>query len=228
MVSSSTSQQSITGYTVAASYRTYPTMFARLTAVQIAPFIYVCWSTHHRLSLYSTLSLLSFLASNGQGQERLLCKPLALTCLLFHSVTHLTIVVASPQLCYYAANKLASDDIIPCYTSTNPDTYSCCKIGDTCLRRGACYNGNTGVTYQYGCTDSSYLDERCPPKCGLGTEVSHWTGLVYCNGTNNGMPNNTWLCHHPENCGGKGDCATKTWDEGVARIVPEDPVGVRT
>jgi len=151
---------------------------------------------------------------------------LALTAILFQFLSHLGFAALGPQRCYYAAGKLASDEIIPCYTSHNPEVFSCCQVGDVCLRRGACFNKETGVAYQYACTDPSYLDERCPEKCHVNPDRSPWAGLVFCNGRS-GMPNNTWLCHNPDNCGNRGDCATSSWGERVARIVPDEPVGCK-
>lgn len=120
------------------------------------------------------------------------------------------IVVYSQQRCYYDVGKLAPENIIPCYPSTFSDQYSCCKVGNKCLRHNACYDDATGVTYQYGCTDPTFQDEHCPKKCSLSTDKSHWVGLVFCNGQRT-MPNNTWVCHHPDNCGSGGDCAEGDW-----------------
>ncbi|KAI8942682.1 hypothetical protein NX059_000732 [Plenodomus lindquistii] len=123
----------------------------------------------------------------------------------------------SPQLCYYANDTLASEDIIPCYTSVTTDHYACCKVGDKCLRHNSCYSLDFGVTYQYGCTDLSFRDAHCPTKCNLDTEKSHWVGLVFCNGTNN-LPDDTWVCHHPDNCGGRSDCGEGIWDPDIQRL----------
>jgi hypothetical protein len=128
-------------------------------------------------------------------------------------------VARTPHPCYYDVNKPASDDILPCYPSTFSDHYTCCKAGDKCLEDKACYDLDTGNTYQYGCTDPTFKDAHCPRKCELDTAKSHWIGLVFCNGTNN-LPNNTWLCHHPDNCGGKGNCASKIWNEGLEKMPP--------
>ncbi|KAF1993698.1 hypothetical protein P154DRAFT_412539, partial [Amniculicola lignicola CBS 123094] len=65
--------------------------------------------------------------------------------------------------CYYDVGKLAPDYIIPCYTAFE-GSFSCCKRGNVCLQQNACYDGDTGVTYQYGCTDKKYKDPRCPQK----------------------------------------------------------------
>ncbi|KAH9882061.1 hypothetical protein J1614_001233 [Plenodomus biglobosus] len=123
----------------------------------------------------------------------------------------------SPQLCYYANDTLASDDIIPCYTSVTSDHYSCCKVGDKCLRHNACYSLDFGVTYQYGCTDSTFQDSHCPSKCNLDTERSPWVGLVFCNGAR-ATPKNMWICHHPDNCGGRTDCAEGNWEPGLQKL----------
>jgi hypothetical protein len=130
-----------------------------------------------------------------------------------------TAIARTPQQCYYDANKPAADDILPCYPSTFSSHYTCCKAGDKCLEDKACYDLDTGNTYQYGCTDSTFTDPHCPQKCELDTEKSHWIGLVYCNGTHN-LPNNTWLCHHPDNCGNKGNCANRIWSDGLEKMPP--------
>lgn len=33
----------------------------------------------------------------------------------------------------------------------------------------ACWNEETGDTYQYGCTDITYTHDSCPYKCGFNT-----------------------------------------------------------
>ena len=94
--------------------------------------------------------------------------------------------------CYYDAGKLAPDDIVPCYTNPDAGQYACCKIGSKCLGHEACWDPLTQVTYQYGCTDHSYRNGRCPQKCSLDRELSHWSGLVYCDGKD-GTPKDTWV-----------------------------------
>ncbi|KAF2734988.1 hypothetical protein EJ04DRAFT_226903 [Polyplosphaeria fusca] len=124
--------------------------------------------------------------------------------------------IAGEQRCYYDKDKLAGDYIIPCYGGES-SAYACCKQGNKCLEDGACYDQDTGVTYQYGCTDSSYKDPSCPKKCGLNTESSNWVGLVYCDGADH-TPDNTWVCHHPDNCGGPSHCPSHTpWSPQIER-----------
>ncbi|KAF1846570.1 uncharacterized protein K460DRAFT_126303 [Cucurbitaria berberidis CBS 394.84] len=136
----------------------------------------------------------------------------------FYLVTLLPVTLSrTPHPCYYDANKPASDDLIPCYPSTLSSHYSCCRVGDKCLEQNACFDSDTQVTYQYGCTDASFQDPHCPQKCHLDTEESHWVGLVFCNGTR-GLPKDKWLCHHPSNCAGKGGCDERAWDEGIERM----------
>jgi hypothetical protein len=101
--------------------------------------------------------------------------------------------ISTPQLCYSDIDKLAPDYIAPCWTSNKTPHYSCCKAGNKCLKHNACYDGETGVTYQYGCTDPTFKDEHCPQKCNLDRDISRWVGLVYCDGQN-GMPDKTWVC----------------------------------
>lgn len=133
--------------------------------------------------------------------------------LLYPSAT----LASSPQLCYYDTNKIAWKDIIPCYASTTQDDYACCKAGDKYLRHNACFSLDTGVTYQYGCTDSTFRDASCPQKCGLDTEKSYWVGIVFCNGQAD-LPNDTWVCHHPDNCGSAQDCAKDSRDGGIEKL----------
>lgn len=102
-------------------------------------------------------------------------------------------VTTTPQLCYTEAGVLAPDYIVPCWPSQKAQQYSCCKIGDKCLDHSACYNAQTGVTYQYGCTDSAYRDPNiCPTKCGLDGKKSNYVGMVFCNGSR-GLPTDTWV-----------------------------------
>lgn len=49
-------------------------------------------------------------------------------------------------------------------------------------------------------------------------EDTNWVGLVYCNGTAN-LPNNTWLCNHPDNCG-KGNGCDDKWDPELQKLPP--------
>ncbi|ORX96900.1 hypothetical protein BCR34DRAFT_607478 [Clohesyomyces aquaticus] len=122
------------------------------------------------------------------------------------------------QRCYFAASQLAPDYIIPCYSNWSDENFACCKKGNKCLDGNACYDDGTGVTYQYGCTDRDYKDKNCPHKCGLDTNKSNWVGLVYCNGSDN-TPNNTWICHHPENCGDEQHCpGTTPWDSKLQKM----------
>lgn len=99
---------------------------------------------------------------------------------------------STPALCYHDVNQLAPEYIVPCWPSNRMPHYSCCKIGSKCLKHNACYDGATGVTYQYGCTDATYIDPSCPSKCGLNRQKSKWVGMVYCDGTHN-WPNTTWV-----------------------------------
>jgi hypothetical protein len=155
------------------------------------------------------------------------CKILGILSLILFSSRNTAVVLASPQLCYYDDNKLAMDEIIPCYTGIKTDHYPCCKVNSMCLRNSACYDPISKVTYQYGCTDPTYQHESCPKKCNLRSDVSKWTGLVFCDGKNN-MPRNKWICHDPENCGGISDCATKPWDDEVENLHPTIPTNCDT
>ena len=97
------------------------------------------------------------------------------------SLAKLTILlaVATSQAhaqCYYAANKLASSDYIPCGDTSNGQEQSCCHLGDNCLVDGVCFSLSTGMTYIAGCTDSSYEDERCgAQQCSKGKANDHAT-----------------------------------------------------
>jgi hypothetical protein len=81
--------------------------------------------------------------------------------------------------CYYDVGKLAPADIIPCYAPGVPSTepVACCKKGNKCMEQGTCYDGDSTVTYQYGCTDSSYEHENCPWKCNLDRCTSSVCGF---------------------------------------------------
>ncbi|OCK78846.1 hypothetical protein K432DRAFT_301106 [Lepidopterella palustris CBS 459.81] len=94
-------------------------------------------------------------------------RPALLWILLLSLLFTITIAANETQLCYYDVGKLAGPEIIPCFEggSVSP----CCKIGSTCLYDNSCYDATTGVTYQYGCTDSTYKDSNCPQKCDLDT-----------------------------------------------------------
>ncbi|KAH7395055.1 hypothetical protein DE146DRAFT_68518 [Phaeosphaeria sp. MPI-PUGE-AT-0046c] len=138
---------------------------------------------------------------------------------ILHFNLPLTSWARTPHSCYWSANKLAPDDYLPCYGSTTTAQYSCCQAGDKCLEGNACYDQDTGVTYQYGCTDPTFKDPHCPQKCNLDLEKSHWVGLIFCNGTN-GLPNDSWVCHHPDNCGNRSSCASQVWGDTIQRQPP--------
>ncbi|KAF2494333.1 hypothetical protein BU16DRAFT_619463 [Lophium mytilinum] len=143
---------------------------------------------------------------------RLGSKTAVLLCVAFNSFAQSSQGPSPSQLCYYDVGKLASEEIIPCFEGS--PISSCCMKASNCLADNACWDPASGATYQYGCTDSAYEDERCPWKCGFDTDASPWVGLVYCDGegdtTSTHNPNNTWLCHHPDNCGGPKLCPKET------------------
>lgn len=81
------------------------------------------------------------------------------------------------QRCYYGPEQLADPEIIPCFPGTRDEVLHCCKRGSHCLDEASCWDPETGVTYQYGCTDPKYEGDNCPAKCGLDTgkfEVERW------------------------------------------------------
>ncbi|OAP54509.1 hypothetical protein AYL99_10957 [Fonsecaea erecta] len=84
--------------------------------------------------------------------------------------------------CYYYDGTQADSRYIPC-GNVALGHKSCCESLDMCLSSHACYNGQFGVTYLAGCTDSSYDDPVCPDKGEF--QEQPWAGLVYCNGTSN-------------------------------------------
>ncbi|EXJ71241.1 uncharacterized protein A1O5_05047 [Cladophialophora psammophila CBS 110553] len=84
--------------------------------------------------------------------------------------------------CYYDDSMQANSRYIPCGNAALGHK-SCCESLDMCLSSHACYNGQFGVTYLAGCTDSSYDDPACPRKGDF--QEQPWAGLVYCNGTSN-------------------------------------------
>ncbi|OQV05401.1 hypothetical protein CLAIMM_10152 [Cladophialophora immunda] len=84
--------------------------------------------------------------------------------------------------CYYDDGMQADSRYIPCGNAALGHK-SCCESLDMCLSSHACYNGQFGVTYLAGCTDSSYDDPVCPRKGDF--QEQPWAGLVYCNGTSN-------------------------------------------
>jgi hypothetical protein len=137
--------------------------------------------------------------------------------ILFSFICFAPTSALTPQPCYFAPNSLAPDTFLPCYSSTHPSHYACCRAGDKCLENSACYSPSTGVTYQYGCTDSTFNAPQCAQKCHLDTAKSHWVGLVFCNGTK-GLPWDEWVCHHPDNCGDVGGCENMVWGDEIQRM----------
>tara|TARA_R110002003_G_scaffold96_30_gene7672 strand:+ start:23320 stop:24384 length:1065 start_codon:yes stop_codon:yes gene_type:complete len=123
----------------------------------------------------------------------------------------------TPHPCFYSAYELASDELLPCYGSTFSEHYSCCRNGDKCLEHGACFDADTDVTYQYGCTDSSFKDIHCPRKCSLDVAKSRWVGLVFCNGTK-GLPADQWICNHPDNCKAGTGYNSRVWGNSIEKL----------
>lgn len=94
--------------------------------------------------------------------------------------------LSTAQTCYYAKGKSVDSFYVPCAQASESDIYSCCGLGHLCLSDNACWDPETNVTYQYGCTDSTYQDKSCPTKCD---EDLIWSGLAYCGGSSN-----EWTC----------------------------------
>jgi hypothetical protein len=76
--------------------------------------------------------------------------------LLATAVLQLQVAAGGPQLCYFDKNKLAPDYIIPCYTGSIDQPTYCCKKGSKCMEQSTCYDPESTVSYQYGCTDPNY------------------------------------------------------------------------
>lgn len=76
-----------------------------------------------------------------------------------------------PQLCYWAKDRKAAREFIPCYVKDGKNELwpfqPCCMAGDVCLNYGACFNEKTNTTYHYGCNDKDYEALWCPRKCNL-------------------------------------------------------------
>jgi hypothetical protein len=89
-----------------------------------------------------------------------------------HTYTTLVLVLAhiifAQQQCYFGpgAQNRGPSNLVPCM---NTGQSACCLLGDVCLSGNACWNYDTGNTYQYGCTDISYKDKTCPYKCGFNS-----------------------------------------------------------
>lgn len=124
------------------------------------------------------------------------------------------VLLAAGQKCYVGPNEeyRGKEDLVPC--STDGDS-ACCLRGDICLSGNACWDAQTGNTYQYGCTDSDYRSEVCPYKCGANSSrlssyplvcsmahilaISPWVGLGICNDVEG--VTDTWMCFSSESCG---------------------------
>lgn len=55
-------------------------------------------------------------------------------------------VLISNGTCYYAADKEATSNIIPCGNSA-AGIYQCCEEGDYCLDFNICYNEDCKLSY---------------------------------------------------------------------------------
>ena len=82
------------------------------------------------------------------------------------SILSVVAPAAYAQTCYVAPGVAADSSVVPCGSGNG--VLHCCQLGDICLSDSACFNYATGVTYLYGCTDSSYASDVCPWKCGSG------------------------------------------------------------
>ncbi|KAK2015938.1 hypothetical protein LZ32DRAFT_656002 [Colletotrichum eremochloae] len=103
--------------------------------------------------------------------------------------------------CYFDAGLVGPKDLLPCLPANETDNgFSwCCMAGHSCVNQ-ACYDGKSGMTYQYGCNDPTYKDKNCPVKGGLDRAKSPWVGLVQCSNANEGLLK-FWACNHPDTCG---------------------------
>lgn len=88
------------------------------------------------------------------------------------SVLLLSSITYAQQECYFGPGSefRGPTNLVPCASTGSS---ACCLLGDTCLSGNACYNGATGNTYQYGCTDITYTDSTCPYKCGFDPSEVH-------------------------------------------------------
>ncbi len=65
--------------------------------------------------------------------------------------------------CFYAPNKEASPNFIPCGNWIFGHVH-CCQAGDMCLDDRACFNSRHGTTYLAGCSRFDYQHPSCPDK----------------------------------------------------------------
>ncbi|KAI3532080.1 hypothetical protein CSPX01_13713, partial [Colletotrichum filicis] len=103
--------------------------------------------------------------------------------------------------CYFDAGYVGPPNLLPCLPAneTKGGFSWCCLAGDACVNE-ACWNHDSGVTYQYGCNDPNYADKICPLKGDLDPAKSPWIGLVRCDTENEGILK-YWACNHPDTCG---------------------------
>ncbi|KAK1590314.1 uncharacterized protein LY79DRAFT_516187 [Colletotrichum navitas] len=126
-------------------------------------------------------------------------------------------VLADYDQCYYDAGLAGPRELLPCLPANETDNGVswCCMAGQFCVNQ-ACYDGKSGVTYQYGCNDPTYKDKNCPVKGGLDRAKSPWIGLVQCNNANEGELK-FWASNHPDTCG--ENCPTEPDQPQVTQSV---------
>ncbi|KAK1984684.1 hypothetical protein LZ30DRAFT_651165 [Colletotrichum cereale] len=132
-------------------------------------------------------------------------------------VAPVTAAVADYDQCYFDAGLVGPEALLPCLPANETDNgYSwCCMAGQSCVNQ-ACYDGKSGVTYQYGCNDPTYKDKNCPAKGGLDKAKSPWIGLVQCSNANEGELK-FWASNHPDTCG--ENCPTEPDQPQVTQSV---------
>ncbi|KAK2037155.1 hypothetical protein LZ31DRAFT_186834 [Colletotrichum somersetense] len=110
-------------------------------------------------------------------------------------------VLADYDQCYFDVGLVGPESLLPCLPAneTENGVSWCCMAGQYCVNQ-ACYDGKSGVTYQYGCNDPTYKDKNCPVKGGLDRARSPWIGLVQCENANEGELK-FWASNHPDTCG---------------------------
>ncbi|KIW30779.1 uncharacterized protein PV07_02481 [Cladophialophora immunda] len=94
--------------------------------------------------------------------------------------------LAATNVCYNPdGTQTARDTYSPCFPNTN--VTHCCPDGSTCLKNGLCLMKNDTTLNTGLCTDSTWQDDACFPRCLTSQRKPGPSSLYRCN-------NSKWCC----------------------------------
>ncbi|EXJ66551.1 uncharacterized protein A1O5_10220, partial [Cladophialophora psammophila CBS 110553] len=109
---------------------------------------------------------------------------------------------AATNVCYNPdGTQTVKDTYSPCFPTTN--VTHCCPEDSTCLKNGLCLMKNDTTLNTGLCTDSTWQDDACFPRCLTSQRKPGPSSLYRCS-------NNNWCCSD-----GASNSTSCCRDEGV-------------